>query len=668
MNTRKKSLKTSVAIMVVSIMIILVGLCSFISYNSAFHAVENAYINQLSNFNQDINRQLENYYDQQKKNALFLANNEEIINSIQKGQFKNATHLMEDYFEEMGIFENVFISSAQQNPKILAAADEATVGERWATGDGLITNATSAINGLVHVSDPIQSPKTGNVLTIVTAPIMSQKEVIGILGVSVDIGTYSFHLVKDVSMGKTGYPFISRMDGLFFAHPNKDNVFKSNMANYDWGRKVLASPSNTIIRYEWEGKQKLLMFVKNEKYRFISSSTIFVSDINEEAKAMAKILLIVGILSVLGAGILIIFFLNNRLNPLNDALNAANKLSRGELDIQIESKRMDEVGQLLTAMKKMVEQLTHVVTNVKTASDIVASGSDELSSSSEEISQGATEQASAAEEASSSMEQMSANIQQNSENAQQADRISVKAAGDARETGEAVRETVDAMKDIATKITVIEEIARQTNLLALNAAIEAARAGSHGKGFAVVASEVRKLAERSQVAANKINEQAVSSVRVAEKAGEMLSKLIPDIQKSAELVQEINIASSEQNSGAAQINNAIQQLDIVIQQNASASEEVAATAEGLSQQARMLQDSIAFFKIRINGGYSVSKNDYQKDKGDNSKEHDESKSAGKERAQENPKRANNKLGAKNIKAVTPEEPAEDMDFIDFEKF
>jgi methyl-accepting chemotaxis protein len=220
-----------------------------------------------------------------------------------------------------------------------------------------------------------------------------------------------------------------------------------------------------------------------------------------------------------------------------------------------------------------------------------------MSSGAEQLSQGATEQAASLEEVSSSMEQMAANIGQNSENAQQTEKIVLKAAEDAKESGKAVVATAGAMKEIAGKIFIIEEIARQTNLLALNAAIEAARAGEHGKGFAVVASEVRKLAERSQTAVAEINTLSAASVQISEKAGEMLGRIVPDIQKTADLVQEITAASNEQSSGAGQINKAIQQLDLVIQQNASASEEMAATSEELLSQAEQLQSTIAFFSI-----------------------------------------------------------------------
>jgi len=286
----------------------------------------------------------------------------------------------------------------------------------------------------------------------------------------------------------------------------------------------------------------------------------------------------------------------NQLIQATDTITAAAKqVAGGNLTVQLKERSSGD--ELMKSLSAMVAKLSEVVNDVKVASDNVATGSQQMSSGSEELSQGATEQAAAAEEASSSMEQMSANIKQNADNALQTEKIAVKSAADAQEGGKAVAQTVRAMKEIAGKISIIEEIARQTNLLALNAAIEAARAGEHGKGFAVVASEVRKLAERSQKAAAEISELSSSSVDVAEKAGDMLDRMLPDIQRTAELVQEISAACREQDTGAGQINKAIQQLDQVIQQNASASEEMSATAEELSSQSEQLQDTIGFFNI-----------------------------------------------------------------------
>lgn len=312
------------------------------------------------------------------------------------------------------------------------------------------------------------------------------------------------------------------------------------------------------------------------------------------ANQLMIILMVAGVLTSLGLGLWISKLISR---PLIAALDGANKLADGDLTVKLDSTSKDEVGQLMAALSNMVVKISGVVEEVKTSAENVASGSQELSSTSEQMSQGATEQASAAEEASSSMEEMASNVKQNADNAHQTEGIATRSSQDAKVGGESVQQTVEAMKKIAEKISIIEEIARQTNLLALNAAIEAARAGEHGKGFAVVASEVRKLAERSQAAAGEINQLAGSSVEVAIKAGEMLVKLVPDIQRTAELVQEISSASAEQSSGTAQINKAIQQLDQVTQQNASAAEEMSATSEELAAQAEQLKSVISFFKI-----------------------------------------------------------------------
>jgi methyl-accepting chemotaxis protein len=277
----------------------------------------------------------------------------------------------------------------------------------------------------------------------------------------------------------------------------------------------------------------------------------------------------------------------------------AKEIATGNLQVEVRPRSGRD--ELMVALDAMVRRLTAVVQGVKGASEHLTSGAQELASASETISQGATEQASSIEEISSSMEEMGSNIRQNADNAGQTEKIALKAAADAKEGGEAVARTVEAMKQIAGKVTIIGEISRQTNLLALNAAIEAARAGEHGKGFAVVASEVRKLAERSQKAAGEITEVSASSVAVAERAGALLSRILPDVQRTSELVQEISAASREQDTGASQITKAIQQLDQVIQQNASGAEETNATAEELTGQARQLQEMIGFFRVEEGG-------------------------------------------------------------------
>ncbi|OAF16718.1 methyl-accepting chemotaxis protein [Bradyrhizobium neotropicale] len=287
------------------------------------------------------------------------------------------------------------------------------------------------------------------------------------------------------------------------------------------------------------------------------------------------------------------------LNAMTVNLNAtaavANEIAQGNLTV--EAKPQSDKDTLGLALERMVEKLRQIVSEALTAAQNVSAGSQELSASAEQLSQGATEQASSAEEASSSMEEMASNVKQNADNANQTEKIAAQSAKDAEASGAAVGRAVNAMQTIAEKITIVQEIARQTDLLALNAAVEAARAGEHGKGFAVVASEVRKLAERSQAAAAEIGTLSADTVKVAQEAGSMLAKLVPDIKKTAELVEEITAACREQDVGSAQINQAIQQLDKVGQQNASASEQVSSTSEELASQAEQLQSTIAYFRI-----------------------------------------------------------------------
>ncbi|MCP4404354.1 MAG: HAMP domain-containing protein [bacterium] len=354
---------------------------------------------------------------------------------------------------------------------------------------------------------------------------------------------------------------------------------------------------NVLVEDFENAAEELTIKMKSLQTREIEKTRTSVAGIIASTNSVKRTMFLLNGLAI-ALSVMIAFSLTRSITTsVKRVLKGFNDIAEGDLTIRLEVKGKDEMGELAQGFNAFLKKLQGVVAGVKTIAGSVASGSRGMRLSSTEMSQAATAQTAAVEEVSSSMQQMAANIKQNADNAQQTEKIAVKAAEDAQKGGTAVAESVSSMQKIAQKIAIIEDITRQTRLLSLNATIEAARALEHGKGFAVVAAEVRALAERSQMAAAEITELTNAGATLAEKAGKMLVELVPDIQKTAELVQEISVACSEQSTGTAQINRAIQQLDHVTQQNSTTSEDMAATAEGLTHQAEQLQQTTTFFKV-----------------------------------------------------------------------
>ncbi|HUJ19427.1 MAG TPA: Cache 3/Cache 2 fusion domain-containing protein [Nitrospirota bacterium] len=447
-------------------------------------------------------------------------------------------------------------------------------------------------------------------------PIKDERgAVIGIFFIGIDF-TENLKALKDkirtVRVGDSGYLYVldakkGSTYGNLAVHPYKEgqNILDSkDAAGHAFIREMLEK-KNGVIRYPWmnaetnetRAREKVVVYDSYDNWNWVVGAGMYTDEFAAETARARNFFLGAGVL-VVAVLIGVIYFLSWKLiaAPMRKTVEFVRSIEAGDLTREMQVDRQDEIGQLLSAMKNMSDRIRSVVADVKASAGNVASGSQQLSAGAEQLSQGATEQAASAEEASSSVEEMNATIRQNADNSAETEKIALQSAVDAAESGKTVAATVGAMKEIASKISIIEEIARQTNLLALNAAIEAARAGESGKGFAVVAAEVRKLAERSQAAAGEIARLSTTSVEVAEQSGRMLARLVPSIERTAELVQEINAASKEQTTGAGQIYTAIEQLNRVIQQNAGAAEQTASTAEELASQSVQLQESIAFFK------------------------------------------------------------------------
>jgi len=384
-----------------------------------------------------------------------------------------------------------------------------------------------------------------------------------------------------------------------------------NNVNNSWNAYLASSKQLLELSRQNQEAAALAMLKGESKLRFEEAITNLqkMVELNDTGATIAgdkgtalyesaRLSIIAVLVAALLIGVCLALFISRIISrPLRQAAIAAEQLAEGNLNAHIEPGTKDETGMVLNSMRNMVGKLAHIIGEVRNAADNLASASEQVSATAQSMSQATSEQAASVEETSASVEQMSASINQNTENAKVTDGMASKAAKEATEGGESVQQTVVAMKKIAQRISIIDDIAYQTNLLALNAAIEAARAGEHGKGFAVVAAEVRKLAERSQVAAQEIGELSSSSVEMAETAGKLLGEMVPSINKTSDLVQEISAASEEQAAGVAQINTAMTQLNQVTQQNASSSEELAATAEEMSSQAEQLQQAMSFFVL-----------------------------------------------------------------------
>lgn len=516
---------------------------------------------------------------------------------------------------------------------------------RYITSLGVVGDISSRdyfqaiINGGQNeaISNALESLSSDSDIIVVAHEVRDfQGELLGLIGAVITLDILS-DVIDGMRFGQDGIGMIVDGSGLVAAHPDPAVRMRLNLLDsreYDGldtiGRMIVNGQSGIGDYFRPDGTRMHAVFSPIPRSpNWATAYLIPDSDMNAEVYRLIWFIAVSVLITLAAVLVAAVFVANLTARPIIDSVEQAKAVSQGDLTRIIPEKyreRRDEIGVLVQSLDEMQTQLTSVVQSIKTtaryvsdgsvemkdAAQQISEGSEQLSSTAQSLSQGTSQQAASVEQVSASMEQMAANIQQSADNAQATEKIALQSSENAEKGGEAVRETVQAMKQIAEKISIIEDIARETNMLSLNAAIEAARAGEHGKGFAVVAQQVRKLAENSAVAAGEISSLSSHSVKVAEGAGELLAEMVPNIRRTADLVQEITASSKEMSAGASQVNSAVSQLDTVVQQSAASAEQVAATseeqtaqtenlattAEELSSQAQQLEEVIAFFRVQ----------------------------------------------------------------------
>lgn len=435
-----------------------------------------------------------------------------------------------------------------------------------------------------------------NILAVSAAVRNSSGELLGGVALFPLWDRFAERFLYPVSIGEEGYGFIVDETGKLMAHAGNPDLMFEDLGVNQFMRQALAEGDGGLS-YEWQGREKVMVYRRVPGLNWLVCMSAYESDLSSGALAQRNVLFGIGAAVALVSGLFIFVLLRRTVgHPVREGMEFARAMAEGDLTSTADIEGRNEMARLMASLNDMVVRVADTVREVKDGAAVVVGGCQEVSALSERLSQDSAEEAASVEEISASVEQVAGNIRSNLESSETAQQQAERMTEDAQEGGAAVERTVEAMREIAGKTGLIEEIARQTNLLALNAAIEAARAGEAGKGFAVVAAEVRKLAEQSATAAGQIAELSSRSLSIAEDAGQRLESLVADIEKNAELVRAVTMASHEQNAGIDQVNQAVTNLDTVVHGNAAASEELASTAEELRAQAERMLQVMEFFR------------------------------------------------------------------------
>jgi len=551
--------------------------------------------------------------------------NLDAIQSIYKNDtpesVNTVSNILASIRDSYGIFDLILITDNQGNT--IAASSKDTIGEVNVFDRDYFE---PTIQGNQVISKVLKSKATGMPIVAVTAPMIIENEIKGIILASTEIEYFMKQNIIPIKIGngvnayenpdaeakeKAGYAYMTDPTALLLAHPTPEHIMELNLSIYDFGKEMVEM-KNGLIHYVFEGVPKTVAFRSSNINGWIVAVTADDKNVYAGVRKIGIISIILTILAIILTSWIIYLLIRMIIEAIKKSVFFAETISQGNLSEDMDKNyldRDDEIGDLSRAQMKMVEKLREIISTVMAGSQQVSLASDELATSNQNLSSRTERQAAALEETSSAIEQMNATIRSNTDNTTQATQLSSEALDKTSIGTRSVNQMVDSINDIDTSsrrigdiIEVINNISFQTNLLALNASIEAARAGEHGKGFAVVAVEVRKLARRSEKAASEIteiikesNDKVSDGVKVASETREYLSAIQDSVQRMSNLINEIALASSEQLASVDEIDKALSSLDENTQQNAAMVEEAAASTEELSAQAQELKSNVSYF-------------------------------------------------------------------------